>query len=309
MTHLVNLGALLLALSLSLVAVAGFRQQEARAPGAAPEGGFRRIVSLGIVSDAALAELCEPQRVVAVSAWSTGPVARRWADKPRLRGLDDLEAIIALHPDLVLVSADDGGNDRILRLRHAALRVEALGPMRGLSPYTADLVRIGGLLGREDEARASGERLRARLARVADPAAPRPRAMYLATYGGTLFGGTAGTSYHDVLTAGGCADAAAGGFSDWPQYGVEQVVTLRPEVLVTKRGMAAELRALPGMAALRDVRYVEIDGDLLEDPGPRLLEAAEALRDALRQPVAGSERVPGAAAPAAPAGPGTATAR
>ena len=106
----------------------------------------------------------------------------------------------------------------------------------------------------------------------------------MATYGETLFGGTVGTSYHDVLLAAGCRDAAQGHFTDWPQYGVEQVVSLAPEVIVTKRGMTAALQALPGMHVLRHTRYIELDGAVLEDPGPRLLEAAELLRDALQEP-------------------------
>lgn len=301
MTHVVNIGALLLALALSLVAVAGFQRQAPAADRITSAAGYQRIVSLGIVADAALAELCEPERVAGVSAWSTGPVARRWAGKPRLRGLDDLEAVIALHPDLVLVSTDGGDSDRLERLRAAGVHVEALGAMRGLATYTADLARIGDLLGRGDEARLAGQRLHERLARVAPlgaggaGGAPQPRALYVATYGETLFGGTVGTSYHDVLVAAGCRDAADGHFTDWPQYGVEQVVGLAPEVIVTKRGMAAALRALPGMAALAHTRYIELDGEVLEDPGPRLLEAAELLRDALVQPAA--------------ADPGTATSR
>lgn len=284
MTHIINSGVLLLALALSLLAVAAFHRQTmpsaARAETATTSSDYRRIVSLGIVSDAALAELCEPDRVVGVSAWSTGPTARRWAGKPRLRGLDDLEAVIALRPDLVLLSTDGSDLDRLERLRAVGIQVVALGAMRGAASYTADVLLVGTLLGRADEARVAGQRLHERLARVADQTRLPPLALYVATYGETLFGGTVGTSYHDVLIAAGCRDAAAGHYTDWPQYGIEHVVALQPEIIVTKRGMAARLWALPGMAALVHTRIIELDGELLEDPGPRLLEAAEALRDA-----------------------------
>ena len=297
-----NLGAFILALTLAMVAVAGTGHRQRRDLAMIPEAGFQRIVSLGIVSDAALAALCEPQRVIAVSAWSTGPVARQWSGKPRLSGLDDLEAIIALHPDLVLVSTSDADSgtgseaDRLARLRSAGVRVEALGPMRGLVTYAGDLAHIGDLLGRGDEARLIGRRLSERLARIADssavhpltvhpltvrPPAVRPRAVYVAAFSGTLFGGTKGTSYHDVLVAAGCDDAAATIYAGWPQYSIEQVITLAPELIVTKRGMGDVLRALPGMQALHQTRIIEITGELLEDPGPRLLEAAEELHAAL----------------------------
>jgi iron complex transport system substrate-binding protein len=274
MTTLLNLGALILALALAMVAVAG-----TRGAGAAVEPGnvgstSTRIVSLGLVSDAILADFCEPDRVVAVSAWSTGSVARRWTGKPRLRGLDDLEAIIALRPDLVLVSSDGTQGERLARLKAAGVPVVTLRPMQGLATYLADLAQVGDLLGRGAEARASGESLRARLARVADPARPRPRALYAAGFGGVLFGGTTGTSYHDVLVAGGCEDIAASTYRGWPQYSSEQLLALRPEVVLTKEG--AELPAIPG------ARIIALPGELLEDPGPRLLEAAEALAARLR---------------------------
>lgn len=295
MTNVVNFGALLLALALSLVAVARTGGAGGRADGMKEVGAdFARIVSLGITTDAALAELCEPGRVVGVSAWTTGPLVRRWQGVPRLRGLDDLEAIIALAPDLVLVNTAGGEGDRLARLRAAGLRVEALGPMSGLDGYARDLAAVGDLLGRGDEGRAIATRLRDRLARVADPAAPRPRALYLATWDGTLFGGTVGTSYHDVLIAAGCRDAAEGAFTGWPQFSAEQVLTLAPELVVTKVGMGERI------AAISRAPVVELPGELLEDPGPRLLEAAELLRDRLAER---RRQEP------APAGPGTATSR
>ena len=308
MSTSLNLGALLLALVLTVVAVAGAGVRQPPLPVAVPELGFQRIVSLGLVADAALADLCEPPRVVAVSAWCTGPVARQWSAKPRLSGLDDLEAIIALHPDLVLVStatADGSGGtegERIARLRAAGVRVETLGPMGGLATYTEDLARIGSLLGRGDEARLMGQRLHERLARLrAAHVGMRPKAIYVGAFSGTLFGGTVGTTYHEVLEAAGCEDIAATAYAGWPQYSVEQLLTLNPEIIVTKRGMADDLRRLTGLAALTHTRYLEITGELLEDPGPRLLEAAEELQAALAQEKAG--------AGTGQAGRGTATSR
>ncbi len=289
MTTWLNLGALLLALTLALIAVAG---TGTAGPAVSPlRVGTQptRIVSLGMVSDAILADFCEPERVIAVSAWSTGPVARRWAGKPRLRGLDDLEAIIALRPDLVLVSSDGTEGERLARLQAAGVPVVTLRPMQGLATYLADLAQVGDLLGRGAETRASGERLQARLARVANPTRPRLRALYAAGFGGVLFGGTTGTSYHDVLVAAGCEDIAASAYTGWPQYSSEQLLALRPEVVLTKEG--AKLPAIPG------AQIIALPGELLEDPGPRLLEAAEALQARL------------ADLPPPAAGPGTATGR
>ena len=295
MTNVLNLGALLLALALSMLAAAGGGVLRTSTAVASDHPEFQRIVSLGITTDAALAELCEPARVVGVSAWSTGPNARRWTGTPRLRGLDDLEAVLALAPDLVLINSAGGDEDRLARLRQTGVRVEVLGPMAGLGAYADDLARVGELLGRGAEGRALGQRLQQRLARLAASRPHGPRALYLATYDGTLFGGTVGTSYHDVLTGAGCVDAAAGSYRGWPQFGVEQVLALAPAVVVTKAGMEARISQL--LAGLPQPAWViALPGELLEDPGPRVLEAAETLAaqlDRLQEP----------------ADPGTATAR
>ena len=85
-----------------------------------------------------------------------------------------------------------------------------------------------------------------------------------------------GTSYHDVLIGAGCVDAAAGSYRGWPQFGVEQVLALAPSVVVTKIGMEARIaQLLTGLP--QPTRIIALPAELLEDPGPRVLEAAEAL--------------------------------
>jgi iron complex transport system substrate-binding protein len=309
MTHVINTGALLLAIALAMLAVGWFGGGPAASRAQAipltseltvrrDDQGvvthligadgvavallpIQRIASVSLVADAALLELCEPQRVVAWSAYTKeGPRARRLGAHPRLKGISDLEAITALKPDLVLVSTYGGESDRLARLRQAGLTVFAMGPMTGPESYALDAERIGLLLGRQDEGRAVGATLLQRLNRVAAdlPAdAVRPRAMYVARIGDVMFGGTKGTSYHEVITKGGCRDAAAERYAGWPQLSVEELLSIAPELILTREGNGDELRRLPGFDRLVNVRFVELPGWLLEDPGPGTLEAAEAL--------------------------------
>ena len=99
-------------------------------------------------------------------------------------------------------------------------------------------------------------------------------------YGRDIYGGTVGTSYHDVLTAAGLIDVAATRHTGWPKLSLEDVIALNPEVLVLSSGSASALRVLPGVAALRavtDGQLLVLDDGLLEDAGPGMLDAAEAL--------------------------------
>jgi iron complex transport system substrate-binding protein len=243
---------------------------------------WQRIASVSMTSDAALLATCAPDRVVCWSAFSTGPDAFRLSG-PRLNGLDDLEAIIALRPDLVLVSTYGGEADRIGRLRDAGLTVFELGAMEGLASLRRDFLQVGALVGHPQRAERAINALERRMHRIAAhlPADQRPGAVYVAPIGEVLFGGTTGTSYHDVITAAGLTDlAAASGRTGWPQYSVEQVLALRPAIVVTKIGSEEALRRLPGFSQL-SARIVAVDAELLEDPGPAMLEAAEALHAAV----------------------------
>lgn len=302
--ELLNAGALLLALALALGAAAlvGQAPAERRAPRMpdAPvpatvadargrevaTGAYRRIASLGMESDALLAELCEPERIAAVSVYGDGAHRLRLGAKPRLAGLTDLEALISLTPDLVLVSTVGDQLDRLARLQEAGLTVFDLGAQRGCASLLPNARRIAALLG--DPAR--GERWAAnftrRLAAVSAhlPAdRPRRRACYVSGFGDELYGGTLGTSFHDVLVAAGLVDVAAERFRDWPRLSIELLIALDPDVLVMNRGGGDAIRRLPGAGAVRALRepggVLELDPALLQDPTLGILDAAEALVD------------------------------
>jgi iron complex transport system substrate-binding protein len=244
---------------------------------------YVRIASLGLESDALLAELCERDRLLAVSTYHRGTVTLRLAGLPRLAGLDDLEAVIKLAPDLVLVSSGADQLDRIARLRQAGLTVCDLGSQRGVASLVPNARLIGALLGADARAERFISTFTQRLANVdaSLPAnQPKHRALYLGVYGRDLYGGTVGTSYHDLIDAAGLIDAAAGRFTGWPKLSLEDVLALDPDVLVLSAGSASALRALPGIETLRavlDGHLLILDDELLEDPGPGLLDAAEAL--------------------------------
>ena len=300
---LLNAGAVLAALALALsgAALAGQPSGVRRARASAvmsvtpaivadargrevPVAAYRRIASLGIESDALLAEFCEPERITAVSGYGTGAYRVRLNAKPRLAGLTDLEPLIALAPDLVLVSTAGDQLDRLARLNEAGLTVFDLGAQRGTASLLLNARRIAALLG--DAAR--GERWAAgfarRLAAVSAhlPAdMPRRRACYVSAFADELYGGTLGTSFHDVLTAAGLVDAAAERFRDWPKLSVEILIAIDPDTLVLNRGGAAAIRRLPGAGALRALRdpggVLEVEPALLQDPTLGMLDAAEAL--------------------------------
>jgi iron complex transport system substrate-binding protein len=302
-----NLGALAFAVVLSMVVVwlpafgargADAPSSSAAAPSRAPTlvdhsgdrlalGRYVRIASLSTVGDELLLELCEPDRIVAFTAYSARNAAKgyRFAGKPALEGAGDIERLLALRPDLVLVSRI-GDARPLARMREAGLSVYDLGEMRGMTTLIANVHEVAALVGHPERGDAFADRLSTRMRQgaAAVPAARRKRGMYLSVYGGRLYGGARGTSYDDVLTAAGLVDAAEA-YRDWPEYSAEQVLAIDPDVIVTNEEMKPRICEHAGLERLRACTgsgaFAALDGGLLGDPGPTLLDAADAVRSAV----------------------------
>lgn len=258
-----------------------------------PLAPYRRIASTSGVTDSLLLALAEPDRIVAFTRYSAedSPFAYRFAGKPLLADLTNIEALLALKPDLVLVNSL-GGRDRIERLREAGLLVFDLGEMRGMSTLLPNMLAIATLLGRPAAGQTLATRFSRRMRALAQaiPESQRPGAVYVSVHGDSIYGGSRGTSYHDVLIAAGLRDASASKYRDWPRYTPEALLALDPQIIVTHTGMARTLCAHPGLDALRAChaggRVIEVNGTLLDDPGTTMLDAAESVFEALHAPVA-----------------------
>jgi iron complex transport system substrate-binding protein len=252
---------------------------------------YTRIVSGSIIADRVLAELCEPTRIAAVTDFGAekSTFAHRLHGKRVLPSRAGIELVLAQKPDLYIVNnlVDPG---YVARLREQGIAVFDLGHMRGVETMLANIRSIGWLVGAPERGEAYAGALQSRLARLAPPGPEkRPKALYVSVYGDKIFGGAARTSFHDVLTYAGLDDAAAAeGLDGWPELSAEHVLKLDPEVLLTKPGMGAVLCRHSGLSQTRicrgEGRIIELPGPMLDDPGPGILEASEALRDALNPP-------------------------
>jgi iron complex transport system substrate-binding protein len=253
-----------------------------------PLASYRRIASTSGVSDSVLLALAEPERIVAFTRYSieSSPIAYRYSGKPAIEDLAKIEEILSLEPDLVLVN-NLGNEARIERLREAGLTVFDLGEMRGLKTLLPNIVTIATLLGRTEAGMQLAQRFERRLRSIASdiPKAKRPLAIYASIYGDSMYGASIGTSHHDVLIAAGLRDKADGVYKDWPRYTPEMMLALDPDVIVTQEGMRELMCRNAGLAQLRACgpggKIVEVNGRLLDDPSLTIMDAAEAVYEAV----------------------------
>lgn len=248
---------------------------------------YQRIASGSPLADELLLEFCEPSRIVSFTAFSQQNAARahRYAGKPRLSALDDLEQLVALEPDLLLLNTL-GAEKRVARLRELGIPVFDLGEMRGLQTYLDDARAIATIVGRPELGQRYAETFRRRMERVVGPVpdSERPRGAYLSVFGTSIYGGGRRTSYDDALRYGGLLNVVAKAHEGWPDLSIEEVLALDPEVIVTNIGMGdalCSLSQLDRLSACRAPRrsIVELPPDLLSDPGAAMLETAEAIHE------------------------------
>jgi iron complex transport system substrate-binding protein len=249
-----------------------------------PLRDYKRIISTNLVTDRLLVELCEPTRILAVSS----AAAERKRDGFRYQGMGTVdgfgpvEAIVAKQPDLVLTNSF-GAPGSAERMREAGIQVFDLGELRGESSFARTALVLGELVGAPKRAQRllAGFTTRLHKVSVSIPATARKRALYLSILGPDLQGGTRGTSYHDIMSAAGLVDVAAETYRDWPAYSAEQVLGLAPDLIITRAGYAANVCRFPGMdhlpACQAEGRIIELPGELLDEPGLAMLEAAELL--------------------------------
>jgi iron complex transport system substrate-binding protein len=245
---------------------------------------YRAIVSTNLVTDRLLVELIDRPRVRAVSRAAT----ERKRDGYRYAGLDTVdgfgpvEPILILKPDLVLTNSF-GAPGTAQRLRNAGIEVFDLGELHGVSSLAHVALGLGELLGEPERARRFVESFVARMGHVSAGlgSRPRKRALFLSILGPDLQAGTVGTSYHDIMTAAGLEDVGASEYRGWPALTSEQVLALAPEIIVAREGSRSRVCAYPGMNRMSpcrdDGQIVELPGELLDEPGPAMLDAAELL--------------------------------
>ncbi len=248
---------------------------------------YSRVVAGSIVARSIMGELSEKERIVGVIAAGIedAPDAHRFSGIEQLVGMNETEKLLSLDPDLVLVSSVSSV-PHLERLRSLGIAVFILGDMRGVESFLRDVRQIGVLLGAETRSERLATAYKRRMEEIARtiPNSARKQGMYLSAYGAQMFGGTKGTSYHDVLNYAGLIDVAAKRFHGWPQYTAEHVLAMDPEIIVSPIGVPEFVCKTSALSRLRACKnehagFVELPSSWLEDPSLIMLDVAESIHD------------------------------
>jgi len=248
-----------------------------------------RIVSLTPAITETLFALGLGPRVVGVTRFCDYPPEAR--TKPQVGGYadPDVEAVVALAPDLVLISPNVGNRDGALALRRAGIRVEVVAGERLDETYAA-LERIGALCGVPEQGRTLAARVRAEVEAAADAVRgqPRTRALFCLQTDPVIAAGHA-TLPADLLERAGGINVVE--VARYPQLSMEAVIAAAPEVILQTRmdvqagdpssGPVAFWSRWKSIPAVAEGRVIVFDGTPALRPGPRVGEAVTRLAAAL----------------------------
>ncbi|MGZ3444968.1 MAG: ABC transporter substrate-binding protein [Myxococcaceae bacterium] len=244
--------------------------------GPAPAGEVRRVVTLApSLTDVVLA-LGAGERLVGVSRFDERPEVARLQ---RVGGFVDpsVEAVMALHPDLVLAQPGPGNRRAVETMAGLGAPVLLL-PLGTVADVLAAERAVGRALGRAEQGEALARALESTRARIRERArAERPvRVLLVYGFDPLVVAGPGGFA-DELLADAGAVNVASDAASPYPVYSVEHALKRRPELILDAAAAMAgkdRLRELPG---LREARWALVSDQSLLHPGPALGRGLEEL--------------------------------
>jgi len=243
-----------------------------------------RIISLSPSNTEILFAIGAGDRVVGVTEYCNYPPAAK--TRPKVGGVStvSIEKVVALNPDIV-IGCSLNGKDTFERLEELGIPVLGLNP-KNISGILADIVLVGRVTGEESNATNLVATMKSRL----DAIRAKARAMSGSQQAPTVFydiGGfyTAGngTFVNEIIETAGGRNIAADK-TGYFQMSIEELIAENPQVIICDRGMGSMSKAyeeimsddrLKIVDAVRNNRVYLIDGDIIDRPGPRIVNATE----------------------------------
>lgn len=248
------------------------------------------IISLSTVATEMLFAVGAGQQVVAVDDQSNYPPEAPMTD---LSGfMPNVEAILSYEPDLVFISYDPG--ELVASLDAAGVPVLSYGSAFTIDDTYRQIEAIGTATGNVDEAQILNEQIRTDLDNIVADAPEVPEGTdYYHEVENTFYTATSTTFIGQIYAMFGLENIADPADEDgsafgFPQLSGEYIVEADPDLIFlgdVLYGESAEtVAARPGwdvMTAVQEGAIVELDSDVVSRWGPRVVDFAQSVSDAL----------------------------
>ena len=243
----------------------------------------QRIVSLLPSLSETVCELGQCARLVGVDRYSNFPASL--ATVPKVGGgLDpNIEAIVALKPDVVLMATSSRSGER---LRSLGLKVVALEPKTHADVQRV-MLKLGQVLGVND-AHNDWRAIDAGVSAAAQslPASAKATRVYFEVNQGP-YGASESSFIGETLTRLGVQNILPATLGPFPKLNPEYIVRANPDLIMIGARSVDGMAQRPGWASLRALRdqrvcvFPTAQSDVLVRPGPRMAEGARLMAQCL----------------------------
>ncbi|VVC75268.1 Vitamin B12-binding protein [Aquicella siphonis] len=245
----------------------------------------RRVVSLAPDITEILFAIGGGERIAGVIQGSDyPPAARQLPLVGSYQGID-LEKIISLRPDLIVVWGNSFARPLEV-LKKMGVPVYVSEP-RQISDVPRTMQNLGCLLGQQEKAQDAANAYNQRLARFAKQYqhVSRLRVFYQIGFP-ALITINKNSWISEIITLCGGVNVFADTRFPAPEVSRESVMAADPQVILSdadQAGWKTEWLKWPGISAVRNGQLFTIPADLIDRPGPRLLQGMERVCQSLQQ--------------------------
>ena len=199
-------------------------------------------------------------------------------------GIPSLEALANCTPELV-VTVDLEDQNAVQAIEHLGIRHASI-PCRSLDDIPRAMRTVGNLLHREAGAEKLAGEFTQTLADLRKQVPATRRRVFIEIWGDPLMTAGKKSFLNDLVELAGGTNIVDDVARDYFQISAETVLARDPEVIILLGGTAPVVTKRTGWQQITAVKTGHVcdglDGDLLEVPGPRVLQAVEVLRRCLQ---------------------------
>jgi iron complex transport system substrate-binding protein len=263
-----------------------------------------RIVSLAPSNTQALFAVGAGDKVVGVTDFDHYPYNfTAWIEAGNMSSIGNyyqpaVEPIVALNPDLILASL--GSIDAADQLRTLGYNVLTLNPI-DLDGVMNNLIIVGKVTNHEAEAASVVSDMQARIDAVVNgvkQATTRPR-VYHEIWSDPYMSVGKGTFVDNAIKLAGGQSIFENATDDYPVISSEAVIEQNPDIIVFPTQMGVEsfwgdfetVKNRPGWSSINAVKNNEmyaVNGDIIDEPGPRQVDALEILAKIIHPEIFGT---------------------
>lgn len=255
----------------------------------------QRIVSLAPNLTEIVYAVGAGDKMVGVTTYCDYPAAARNVEKVGDTLKPNLERIIALQPDIVLVSTASQLESFTKQLEAQNIAVYVTQP-RTLDDVLRSITDIADLLGQRGSGENLANELLARIEAVAEATQDRkPVSVFVQISAEPLYTAGRDSWLTDMIRRAGGQSVAANVPGEWPNYSKESALAAKPEAIILATGDAMgaangePASVFQKSPAVINKRVYRINGDFLSRPGPRLVNGLEKIAQALHPETEKSE--------------------